>query len=243
MNWELTPDEFLFAWEAAGFDTAPVPLSVRVSARTEAARTADLHRLRQWHTDTVDAEFAVALRVLAAPHTRFTGFGAHDGAVVRVLAAAQGRTGVVVRQQPAGDPEVGGGLTVSLGHAEHLARRFVGALPEREPGRHAARRARLADLKQRPVLPSAADSDAVVIRRILSGQRCGIGCVVVHTRLDESAVRPDYVLSWVDIAGDGRYLVRTREEVSLLPGDRAEFVTAVSELVAESNAVTRIGVR
>lgn len=60
----------------------------------------------------------------------------------------------------------------------------------------------------------AGPSDAARIRRLLQRPRSGIGQILVAAGSDP---KPTGVLSWIDLTGDGRYLVHASRHIDITP--------------------------
>ncbi|WP_280489742.1 ESX secretion-associated protein EspG [Nocardia carnea] len=237
MNWILTPDQLVLAWEQTVGDRIPYPLAVRLSARDSAERTAQLPTLRQWCDITLDADLEAALRVLAAPEVSVSAFG-QDGAgasITRVLGASVGHIGVVATQRPGGAPDRGGDIRIVAGAATSLPVRVVAALPAAPVGSGARLRAPRAevvrDSRDRVTVPVAGPTVATRIRQRLKQPRDGIGQLVVSvhrpTRTD-----PFGVLCWIDITEDGRYAIHTGTMVDIAAVDAERFTNSLRPMVA-----------
>ncbi|MFI5777836.1 ESX secretion-associated protein EspG [Nocardia sp. NPDC051570] len=240
MRWTLTPDQFALAWERTDGDRIPYPLAVRLSARTSDERVAQLPDLNDWCARTVDPDLEAALRVLARPAIRVEVFGeqgAQEGPrPVRVLGAAAGHVAVVAAQRAGTGPDRGGEVRLFVGNLKTLAARVVSVLPENGPGgspRHTAPLDRVReDSRDLVTVPVAGPSVTARMRRLLKQPRDGIGQIVVSARRADDTVRPLGVLCWIDVAGDGRYAVRTRSEVDIVPVTAEAFAVQLRPLIA-----------
>lgn len=236
MNWTFTPDQFSYAWESTGLDWHPYPLSVWPTAQTEDERAQHLRELKPWAERAVTADLEVAFRILAQPDLRITVFGLEgpdESRPIRVLAASEGRTGVVAAQQEGRH----GKVWVSLGQLNTLLLRTVASIPPEPAGREPARTERLSEVQRdgRDVIVSSVTtkSGAAQIRQLAAKPRRRTGNVLVATRLSEGIERPDRILSWIDVEGDGRYVIRAREEVDVIPATREVFVEQIRRLIRE----------
>ncbi|WP_068278180.1 ESX secretion-associated protein EspG [Aldersonia kunmingensis] len=232
MKWTFTPDQFSYAWELVDANHLPYPLQVRPSARTESERDAHLRELKPWRAGAVDGDLQVALGLLARSPIRLTAFGTDDLAEVRILGAASGPTATVVSQRV--DQS---GLHLWLGLRDELVDRFVEQLPDRPAGSEPPRTALLSDVKSEPengMLSSAtARSDSALIRNVLRRSRTGVGHLLAEVLVDETlSVQP--ALTWIDVVGDGRYLIRSHHDVELIPASRAVVAAELHKLLTDS---------
>ncbi|MCM6775787.1 ESX secretion-associated protein EspG [Nocardia sp. CDC159] len=248
MRWTLTPDQFALAWDRTDGDRIPYPLAVRLSARTSDERAKQLPELNEWCARVLDPDLEAALRVLARPTIRVEVFGAQgprpDSRPVRVLGAAAGHVTVVAAQRAGDSPDRGGEVRLFVGNSKTFAARVVSVLPENGPGgapRHTAPLDRVReDSRDLVTVPVAGPSTSARMRRLLKQPRDGIGQIVVSARRADDTVRPLGVLCWIDVAGDGRYAVRTRAEVDIVPVTAEAFtaqlrpmITAAERLIAD----------
>ncbi|WP_019929217.1 ESX secretion-associated protein EspG [Nocardia sp. BMG111209] len=245
VKWTLTPDRFALAWECTGGDRIPYPLAVRSGARDTDERAAQLPELLAWRDHALDADLQAALRVLARPAIRVEvygeqGHGAH-ALPVRVLGTVSGEVMVVAAQRPHVRPDRGDDIRVFAGHATALAARVVSLLPEYPPGtgpRYTAPVERVReDSRDLVTVPVSGPTTSAMMRRLLRQPRDGIGQIVVSVRMgrgDDPAGEPQPigVLCWIDVAGDGRYAVRTRAEVEIVPVTAEACADALRPLIA-----------
>ncbi|MBF6327228.1 ESX secretion-associated protein EspG [Nocardia transvalensis] len=250
MRWTLTPDQFALAWERTDGDRIPYPLAVRLTARTSDERAAQLPDLNEWCSRTLDPDLESALRVLARPTIRVEVFGEHGPRAevrpVRVLGACAGHVTVVAAQRAGSGPDRGAEVRLFVGNSKSFAARIVSVLPENGPGsmaRHTAPLDRVReDSRDLVTVPVSGPSVPARMRRLLKQPRDGIGQIVVSARRADDTVRPLAVLCWIDIAGDGRYTVRTRTEVDIVPVTAEAFtaqlrplITAAERLVSDTD--------
>ncbi|TJZ73439.1 hypothetical protein FCG67_24180 [Rhodococcus oryzae] len=249
MRWNLSPDEFDHAWREAGLDRFPYPLEVH---RTVDDGAAHARALSDWYEGYRSAELDVALEILAKPSVRVEIFGVEGGAaisdgrpaavsdgrlaaewdgrpaaVVRVLGCASERTSVVVAQRPGPTADTGGDLAMCLGGVDTLAQRIMDMLPGAEAGGRRAMRAPVSEVRggrrSSLLVPVRSANTAARIRALLDLPRNGVGQVTVTTGVDQPASSASRAFSWIDVSGDGRYLVRTESEVEIRPLSVADF--------------------
>ncbi|WP_280265753.1 ESX secretion-associated protein EspG [Nocardia wallacei] len=240
MRWTLTPDQFALAWERTDGDRIPYPLAVRLSARDSAERAAQLPELHDWCDRTLDPDLEAALRVLARPAIQVEVFGEYgpggQAQPVRVLGAADGHVTVVAAQRAGTAPDRGAEVRLFVGTLKTLAARVVSVLPENSPGTGPRRTAPLdrvrEDSRDLVTVPVAGPTESARMRRLLKQPRDGLGQIVVSARRVDDTMRPLGVLCWIDVTGDGRYTVRTRTEVDIVPVTAEVFATQLRPMVA-----------
>ncbi|MGW6727662.1 ESX secretion-associated protein EspG [Nocardia sp. NPDC055029] len=217
MNWHLTPDQFALAWARVDGDRIPYPLAVRASARDTAERAAEQPALDAWCARTLDADLSAALRVLAKPEIRVEVCG-RAAAPVRMLGAVTGDVAVLAVQEPGSTDDRGGSVHVQVGSTKRLAAQVFSRIPAQLAGtgdRISALAAKVReDSRDLVTAPVAGPSDAARIRKLLQRPRTGIGQILVGQGRDEA---PTGVLSWIDVTGDGRYLVHAAHHVDIAP--------------------------
>ncbi|WP_227996438.1 ESX secretion-associated protein EspG [Nocardia australiensis] len=239
MSWTLTPDQFALAWARTDGDRIPYPLAVRLSARDSVERAAQLPTLEQWCDRTLDADLEAALRLLGSSTVLIEIFGRAPDAsavrLVRVLGASSGNISVVAAQRAGATPERGGDIRLFVGGAKSLSARMVSMLPENTPGttpRLTAPQDRVKeDSRDLVTVPVSGPTVSARIRRMLSRPRAGIGQIVVSVRRANGELRPFGVLCWIDVAGDGRYVVRTGADVDIVPVTAELFAAQLSPMV------------
>ena len=247
----LSHQEFDFLWEHLGFTERPYPLDVRSFGYTMDERAALREQVRQSLADKGlhdGAEVAPVLEeqlAVLGRHTFSVDGRLSVGETLRVLAARDGRRGVLAAQS---DDEV----RLAWVRDARLVPAVIALLPDCEPGPGGA--ARL----PKPVFDEAVDEFAVsgyvglertltnggvtgrdlrtVITLLESGRRGG-GQLAANS-VDQVGRRTRTpVLNWFD-TDSGRYLVHsevTRDRVEWLtiaPGDTARVGQRLQELAA-----------
>ncbi|MFC4125466.1 ESX secretion-associated protein EspG [Nocardia rhizosphaerae] len=217
MNWHLTPDQFALAWARTDGDRIPYPLAVRASARDTAERAAAQPALDTWCATGLDADLSAALRVLAKPEIRVEVCGS-AGTAVRMLGTVTGDVAVLAVQAPGSADDRGGTVHIQVGSTKRFAAQVFTRMPAHQPGTGPTLSAPAArvreDSRDLVTAPVAGPSDAARVRKLLQRPRSGIGQILVGTGTDHDLVG---VLSWIDVTGDGRYLVHTARNVDIAP--------------------------
>jgi EspG family len=233
VNWTFTHDQFAYAWELADADQMPYPLNVRPSARTEDERAEHLRELKPWREETVDADLQVALGLLASAPIRLTAFGTDGPGRVRILGAASGPTATVVGQSA----DEAGELNLWLGKRAELVELFIAQFPECPTGREQRRAAPFDEVQREPSMLASptTETDSKHIRRVLRQPKTGVGYLLAELQIESHAPPVERSLSWVDVTGDGRYLVRPGDHVELIPAAPAVVSAELHKLLAESD--------
>jgi hypothetical protein len=76
-----------------------------------------------------------------------------------------------------------------------------------------------------------ATPDDVHIRRLLRLPRSGIGHLIATTRGDHGKLAR--ALTWIDVAGDGRYLLRSGDDVEVFPASANTVRRELDQLIPE----------
>ncbi|RBO92587.1 ESX secretion-associated protein EspG [Nocardia puris] len=191
----------------------------------------------EWSVDT--AEFAIGATGDAADDT--AGAPAAEAKPVRVLAVAAGEVAVVAAQRPGPLPDRGGDVRLFVGNTKNLAARIVSTLPEQRPGTLGRLSSPLSRVKEDSrdlvTVPVSGPSAPARIRRLLNRPRDGIGQIVISVRRG-AEMRPFGVLSWIDVAEDGRYAVRTGADVHVAPVHAEAFAAHLRPMLAAAEQAT-----
>ena len=232
MRWNFTPDEFMHVWSETVLDRYPHPLRLmsayRLLSDFEVAKAEIASRLRPGH----DTDLSVALRIMAIAETRITitGEEGQPPQDIRMLGGSIGSTGVVVRQSHGPT----GGVTITLGSAGDVPGRMVAALTNRPKGRLEPLTETFDRLRdsQAPLMSSASSSKStgMQIRRLLKSRRDCTGRIVVTRNANGPEHSPIDYVSWMDITGDGRYLIRQGSEIEVIPCSEDYLITELARL-------------
>ncbi len=221
MTWSFTPDEFAHVWRETGSQEYPYPLRIVEPTRTAAEATRLRAAIEQRLPRGADPELSAALRLAAAPAARLVaiGGGESENGRIRLLGTIAANRATLIVQQPVFSPGLGGIVRISTHRADELAAAAIAVLPP--VGRGRSPRRSVAE----PAPPGAAavaagsapDRSAAQVRRVLSAPRTGEGHIRIDTGLHEPRPDTPQYLSWVDIARDGRYLIRTDGTIRIAP--------------------------
>lgn len=236
MNWHLSPDQFALAWARTDGDRIPYPLAVRASARDSVERAAQQPALEAWCAAALDADLSAALRVLAKPEIRVEVSG-HAGEPVRMLGAVTGDVAVLAVQAPGTAADRGGTVHVQVGGTKRFAAQVFTRMPAHPVGTGPVLSAPAArvreDSRDLVTAPVAGPSEAARIRKLLQRPRCGIGQILVGTGAEEA---PAGVLSWIDVTGDGRYLIHAAHHVDITPATAPTATDWLRRLLRNASA-------
>ncbi|WP_040792765.1 ESX secretion-associated protein EspG [Nocardia paucivorans] len=244
MKWVLTPDEFGYVWaNETSLDRRPYPVNLAPSAtvRTESEYAA--LRLPQRFARQADPDLAAALMLCARPDaTTITVSGQR-----RVATAASGRgvgagTGdtdsepilvfaAVVHHHAAILHATSKAVTVLMCHARGLGKRIVSIIGSAQPGKLGPlREPHDAVLTDTPISASEGQHGAVRFRQALRKPVDGRGFITVTVEPENPMSPPTRHRSWLDIRGDGRYLLTAGDELVLLPVGDIDFADKLSAL-------------
>lgn len=243
MKWVLGPDEFSYVWEnETGLDRRPYPINMAPAgtARSEAEHAA--LRLPQRFPRQADPDLAAALMVCARPDaTTVTvsgertarggnGDGPHTERILLYAAVVHHHASIV-----AADPRQ---VTVVMCHARTLGERLVALIGSAPAGRNPALRepqdavlhGHSATFGSGAGADRAGEPGAARFRRMLRRPVDGRGFITVTVSPDDPMSPPTRHRSWLDLSGDGRYLLTTAHDLTLTPVDDEEFAAQLTRL-------------
>ncbi|WAL69972.1 ESX secretion-associated protein EspG [Amycolatopsis cynarae] len=257
----FTPVTFDFLWEEGGLGELPYPLRVRSHGETEAQRVSLRERARQElkarglhdHFGRLEPHVEDWLTVLSRPLLRIDALHIPDyqAPPVGILAASDGRTGVIAIQNA-------DGIWLRPTFAEGLASAVVDLLPPGTRGTEASITLPVAEALRIPpnrvAVPAGGGAEEPRSRRRsplsdqvadpresyarLAGQpRLRGGQLAANSRNELSGWRRSPVLAWFDTAS-GRYLSLARpgadgrEWVTVAPADTKTLRTRLTEMVS-----------
>ncbi|WP_067475497.1 ESX secretion-associated protein EspG [Nocardia amamiensis] len=232
MDWTFTPDEFAHIWREADLDRHPYPLRILETPRTED----EAEKLRSILAERLphgrDPDLSACLRILAEPHTRIVAIGgAHrPGSELRLLAAAIYDRAVLAVQEPGSNPDFGGSVRVSIGHSAKLGQRIAALLPKTPPGKEPPRVASGDAVRDQETVP-ARRSAAPRIRKLLLEPHTAEGHIRIEPRLDRPAPPPPIHYTWIDVQGDGRYLIKAGDEVRITPASSEQIAAQLQKRI------------
>ncbi|ONM46571.1 ESX secretion-associated protein EspG [Nocardia donostiensis] len=232
MSWTFTPDEFAHIWRETDLDRYPYPLRILETPGTEYEAETLRTRLQQRLPLGSDPDLSACLRILAAPHTRIVTVGAttRRGGEIRLLACTVFDRAVLAIQEPGTTPDFGGRVRITIGHTAKLGARITAHLPGTPAGRHPARSASAAAVRDDElVVPDQRAAPA--IRRLLRKPLTSQGHIRVEPRIDRPTPPPAIHYTWIDIESDGRYLIKSDDTVHLVPASPTQLAAQLQKRI------------
>lgn len=225
MSWSFTPDEFAHIWRETGLDRHPFPLRILETPRTEDEASKLRSTLEARLPPGEDPDLSACLRILAAPHTRVIAIGgAHTpGTEIRAIGAAIYDHAVLAIQEPGRTLGFGGSIVLSIGHTAKLGARIAALLPDCPAGREPARSAPSDAVRDEDLHP--ASQAAPRIRRLLLKPHTAEGHIRIEGGLDRQRPPAPLYYTWIDVADDGRYLIKAGEDIHIVPASRQQIGT------------------
>jgi hypothetical protein len=243
-NWRFDPDEFAHVWRETDVQALPYPVRLLETPTTAEQALSLRDRLTARLPARGDPDLSTALAIAARPQTKVVVIGAtaRHGTEIRILGAVVRRQAVLLVQEPGPTADFGGSVGMTMGHAARLGQLLAARLPSMRAGGEPWRSAPTQALRELEARAEQQDwhSDAVHretddlgrILALLHRPRAGEGHVRVETtRGTRNPSRPiDF--SWIDVVGDGRYLVRPGAELRIGPGTADTIATQIQRLVS-----------
>lgn len=229
MKWILTPDEFSYVWaNETSLDRRPYPVNLAPAGMVRTESESAALRLPQRFARQADPDLAAALMLCArqdatavtisgersvlprhgeSPHTeQILGFAAVIEHHAAVLHATPHR------------------VTVQMCHAHDLGERLVALIGSAPRGTHGPlREPQEAVLTDAPIPGCREAGDAARLRATLRRPVDARGFITVTVAPDDPLSPPTRHRSWLDIRGDGRYLLTTADVLVLDPVGDTEF--------------------
>ncbi|MFI9505045.1 ESX secretion-associated protein EspG [Nocardia sp. NPDC052566] len=232
MGWTFTPDEFAHVWRETELDRHPYPLRVLETPRTEDEAAALRSRLTERLPLCGDPDLSACLRIMARPHTRIVGIGGthQPGSEIRLLACAIFGHGVLAVQEPGRSHDYGGRIRISIGRSSGLGARIAALLPSTPAGREPARTATSEAVRDGEVVV-AAQPAAPRIRRLLLKPHTAEGHLRIEARLDAPTPLPPVHYTWIDVQGDGRYLIKADSTVHIVPASAEQIAAQLQKRI------------
>ncbi|QIS18623.1 ESX secretion-associated protein EspG [Nocardia terpenica] len=232
MGWTFAPDEFAHIWRETDTDRHPFPIRILESPRTE-DQAATLRKTLEVRLPLgADPDLSACLRILARPHTRVIAVGGKHapGSEIRAVGAVVYDHAVLAVQEPGGSADFGGRVHISIGHTTKLGARIAALLPDTPPGKEPARTAP-ADAVRDEETVMVTQPLAPRIRRLLLKPHTAEGHIRIESALDRRNPPAPVYYTWIDVAGDGRYLIRAGEEVHVVPASGPQIAAHLQKRI------------
>jgi hypothetical protein len=240
LRWVLTPGEFAHVWATeTGLDYRPYPVNALIPATWDisavSATTESGHEpsgVRQHYVRNTDPDLTAALLLCARTDTTtLTVAGERSAAPAEpILAfAAIGRQHASILVARAES------LVVLVCHAQAVGAQLVQVIGSAPAGRHATMSEAtdaVLDQDQSELDSGALDPTEAVARfqRTLRSPVDSRGIITVTAARLGQASPPTRHRSWLDVAGDGRYLLTTAGQLTLTPVDDDAFAAHLMRL-------------
>ncbi|MDG3010418.1 hypothetical protein G4X40_09695 [Rhodococcus sp. D2-41] len=229
MSWVLSSAQFASLWESVTtLDRLPYPVTHRDTEPDLTAYERAQTELRHWCAG-VDPQLRAALDTVQHPSVRVQVY-AEAATPIRLLGAARAGVATLIEQAAGPDREFGGEVRVFTGPAHAIAGSIMQALPANRPGRTTALTAHHDEVR-RPdrgaVLQTVESSAATRLRQLLLRARVCTGFVTVESAGSSATTH----LTWLDVAQDGRYLLRGDDVLHAQPCDPQQLFGALEEAV------------
>ncbi|MFI6368255.1 ESX secretion-associated protein EspG [Nocardia sp. NPDC050630] len=232
MGWTFTPDEFAHIWRETEVDRHPYPLRILETPRTESEADKLRAQLEERLPPRSDPDLSACLRIMAAPQTRIVaiGGGHSPGTEIRLLACAIYDRAVLAIQEPGSGPDFGGRIRLSIGLSAKLGARIAALLPAVPAGHEPARAASAEAIRDGETVV-VAQRAVPSIRRLLLKPHTAEGHFRIEGRLDQPAPQPPIHYTWIDVKGDGRYLIKAGDTVHIVPASAEQLATQLQKRI------------
>ncbi|MFI9510711.1 ESX secretion-associated protein EspG [Nocardia sp. NPDC052566] len=238
MKWVLTPDEFTHVWaNETNLDRRPYPVNLAPSGTVRTETEYAALRLDQRFGKQADPDLAAALMLCARTDaTTVTvsgsrarparnGSGPADEQILVFAAAVHHHAGILVAA-----PDK---VTVLMCHVRGLGEQLVQIIGSARAGRLGPMRepqdAVLSPDRTEPFVTNGYRG-AARFRQTLRKPVDGRGFITVTVAPDNPMSPPTRHRSWLDVTGDGRYLLTTSHDLILTPVSDEDFAAQLLRL-------------
>lgn len=234
INWQMQATQFGALWDGTGLDRYPFPFDIVSTFVTPDDAQRYEHDVRAAFAGPEHERLRAAVGVLAHPevHVAVTGRTVDDAAL-RVIGAQSGRFAAIAVQQPGADEEHGGDVILGFGAAGQLGAQIVGVLPPNVGGHNEFHRspARSDDGPRGFLTTATATRSAPLLEQVLADRHAGNGAIRVKSGPRYGRQLEVGRLRWIDIAGDGRYVIGPRDPNRAVPTAPDRLTAALDRLV------------
>lgn len=234
-HWQLSPVQFAALFTSEGVDGVPEIFQITTPHHWVHEREMDFARIREAFAAPEHEDLREAISVLATGEITIEVSGVdHEGRTIRVIAALGHNTAALARQLPAvGDGA--GDILIAYGPGKNLASTIVGALPANAGGPRQFEPLRASepqeyDYSASILVPAFAAAATPRFDEVMS-RAVGSGCVQVLRGPRHLTGRGLYQTQWIDIAGEGRYLIGPKDFDNPVSGDPESFVKRVASMI------------
>lgn len=233
-NWRLRGEQFGALWHDTGQDRQPYPFALISSARTYNAFEQQQREIREAFAGDDRQDVRMAVRILAEPEVFVEISGeTYEKKPIRIIGAQLQRWCAIAVQEPGPKPAGGGDVVLGSGIRQDLGALLIGQVPQNAAGKRTFARndEPEEDFYSQDILRSAGASPASPrLEDVLRAGYAGRGTIRVfrgprYVRGELGSAR------WVDIAGDGRYVVGPRDKNAAVPADPGFLASAVDSLI------------
>ncbi|MDG3011296.1 ESX secretion-associated protein EspG [Rhodococcus sp. D2-41] len=239
MSWRLSALDFSVLWERAGFDQLPYPFGFSSQAETLEESLLERSRAARAFDERGDDGLEAVVDTLAHARVRVEVLGTQwqpRQMPIRVLGGIRGAGGVVAVQFPGHIDSAGSDVVIGRCAGSQVVGRVVDLLPPVAEGRTRGLSVELERVEAGPRRSVLQRADEVAprqqLRQMAELPRSGQGEITVATGFGIDEVSE--ARSWVDIAGDGRYLIRRTSVLAVRPASPRAVVAAVDEVVGRA---------
>lgn len=233
-NWRLRGEQFGALWHDTGQDRQPYPLALISSARTYNAFEFQQREIREAFAADDRQDVRLAVRILAEPEVFVEISGqTYEKKPIRVIGAQLQRWCAIAVQEPGTTPAGGGDVILGSGIRQDLAALMIGQIPQNAAGKRTFARndEPEEDYFSQSILRSAGAAPAPSkLEDAMRARFAGRGTIRAfqgprHVRGELGTAR------WIDIAGDGRYVIGPRDMNAAVPADPQFLASAVASLI------------
>lgn len=233
-NWQLRGEQFGALWDASGQDRPPFPLSPTSPERTRDAFEYEQRRIQEAFAGEDRDNVRLAVRILAEPEVFVEIAGETvEKTPIRIIGAQLQRWCAIAVQKPGPTPAAGGDVVLGAGITADLAALLVGQVPQNAAGKRTFARNDVNedDHFSGSILTSpSASGSAPRLEDAMRAGYAGRGTVRVcqgprHTRAELGVIR------WLDVAGDGRYMIGPRDPDAAVSADPQLVVQTLASLI------------
>lgn len=234
INWQLGAAHFGALWYETGLDRYPFPFDIASGFEWQVDAERYEREVRAAFAGPEHERLHAAVRVLAHPdvHVAVTGRTV-DGVRIRVIAAQADRFAAIAVQRPGTDDAHGGDVVLGFGSVDRLAGAIIGVLPQNAGGHKEFQRssAESSSGSLGFLTSASATRPAPRLEQELAAGHAGHGAVRVWAGPRYGRQLEVGRLRWIDIAGDGRYLIGPGDRDRARPGGPDRLTTALGKLV------------